>query len=139
MNHALRVTLGLAVAGAIFGTLAGLAIAGVVILMLPATPPSMFVGIAALVGAGVGAVLFPTTGWMVMRHVPIGRALLGTFVGTVIGGVAGSAAFFYGKAPIHPVLMIGASALTGFVASVVLLRITAKRATKSDAAVDTPA
>jgi hypothetical protein len=137
MNLGLRVTLGLAVAGAIFGSLSGIAIAAVVMVIVKFILPSFFFGIAAAVGAGAGAVLFPATGWMVMRHVPIGRALLGTFVGTVIGGVGGALVAFP-DVRIHPVLAIGAGAVAGFVASVVLLRITAKRSSKSDAAAGTP-
>jgi len=37
----------------------------------------------------LGAMLFPLAGWLLMRRVALGRALLGTAVGTIVGGLVG--------------------------------------------------
>jgi hypothetical protein len=55
-------------------------------------PMREFVGLmgwGAMVGAALGAVLGPISAWLLMRHVPIGLALAGTALGTLIGAVIG--------------------------------------------------
>jgi hypothetical protein len=140
MNHLLRITLGLALGGAIFGALAGSAIVAIVPLFVRAIPPGLFIAIGAGVGAVLGAVLFPTAGWLVMRHVPIGKALVGTFLGTVVGGVIGGAVMVTNAAQVtiaetrlDPLMALSGGAVVGFLASILLLRLTAGRAKRPEA------
>lgn len=95
MNRNLRiaaVTGGLLVAGAVAGAIA----ADVALLIAAALDgngpeliglePMLFVG---SVGALLGGVLLPITAWLFLRRVPIGLAVLGTLLGTVVGGALG--------------------------------------------------
>ncbi len=126
----LAVTAGLAVAGAIVGAIAGAAALAIWGLFVQG-PPSGAVGngfgsfLAA--GAGIGAlfgvVLGPAAAWLLMRTVPLGRALFGTAVGTVIGGVAGLAL------GLNPIAM----PVAGFLAAALALRVTAGRGGKKKA------
>ena len=84
----LLVTLGLMVAGSVFG-----GIAGALLMMLLgltdgwlALPPSPYLVLGAIYGAVHGAVLGPLGAWLLMRDVPLGIAVGGTTLGTVIGG-----------------------------------------------------
>jgi hypothetical protein len=54
------------------------------------TPPifSFETGIAAMIGAGLGAVLAPLEAWLLLRRVPLWRAITETAIGTIIGAVA---------------------------------------------------
>jgi hypothetical protein len=95
MNRTTRivaVTVGLLAAGALAGALA----ADAALLLASAVDGS---GLALtnweplLVVAGIGAlfggVLLPITAWLFLRRVPLGLALLGTVVGTIVGGALG--------------------------------------------------
>lgn len=88
----LLVTLGLVAAGAVFGAIAG-ALAVVISLVLTEGPESAAVlglyVVGAYFGAFIGAVLLPVVAWIVLRHVPLGRAIVGSVIGTVVGGVGG--------------------------------------------------
>ena len=56
----------------------------------PPTPfvlEMLFTGTAF--GAGVGAFLGPAAAWLLMRHVPLGKAIGSTALGTILGSVAG--------------------------------------------------
>jgi hypothetical protein len=44
---------------------------------------------AGLVGAVIGGVAAPAVGWGLLRRVPLGRAIVHTAVGTVLGAVTG--------------------------------------------------
>ncbi|HEY0016961.1 MAG TPA: hypothetical protein VGC13_11605 [Longimicrobium sp.] len=87
------VTAGLAVAGALFGGLAG-----AVVLMLWAmqlegvyaalSDPSILL-MGAWFGGVVGAALGPLAAWLLMRHVPLWLAVGGTTLGTLAGGAVG--------------------------------------------------
>ena len=85
------ITAGLVVVGAVTGAAVGVLVA---ILSLPFDAASIF-GVAALLvsGAGVGGVmgmvLAPATAWLFLRHVPIGRAIAQTALGTVLGALIG--------------------------------------------------
>jgi hypothetical protein len=90
------ITLALIVAGAICGGIAGaLALAlGVAI----ADRPNANVDIAtdlwllrfpAYVGAVLGAVALPSVAWLLLRRVSLGRAIMGSVLGTVVGGALG--------------------------------------------------
>jgi hypothetical protein len=73
------------------------------------------------VGAALGAMLLPATAWWLMRSVPLGVALLGTTVGTLVGGAAGVL-----LASLNPYVPI-VGALAGYLASALLLRRRAQR------------
>lgn len=75
--------------------------------------------VAGVVGGVCGAVLLPIAGFTVLRHVPLGRALAETIVGTAIGGALGVQ--FSG-----PGWLVGA--LAGFGVAVIRLRVLVKRA-----------
>src|SRR4051812_9754400 len=72
--------------GGPLGGVAALALAG----LLTGTPlMADMLMFAAMVGALFGGVLLPLTAWLFLRRVPLGLAVLGTAVGTIVGGVAG--------------------------------------------------
>ena len=86
------VTAGLVVAGAVFGALAGVAALAISLLLTGEFRgrllPEVF-AIAAVLGAILGAVCAPIIGWLLLRHVPLGRAFSGLALGATVGGVAG--------------------------------------------------
>lgn len=96
MLRAILVTLGLSVAGAVFGAVAGVGAQFVWMLaegeQIWSYPPVFIIG--AAMGTAAGAILAPLTAWLLMRHVPLGLAfggtLLGTVAGAAVGGVIGS-------------------------------------------------
>ncbi|HEU0015706.1 MAG TPA: hypothetical protein VFQ45_18660 [Longimicrobium sp.] len=115
----LLVTLGLSVAGAIVGTAVGWAVLvswGLFDGVIAVTDPFV-VEFAFIVAGRMGAVLGPVAAWLLMRHVPIGRAIGGTALGTFAGGIAGIALV------IDPVL----SGMAGFAAAAVWLRAATPR------------
>jgi hypothetical protein len=92
LRRILTVTAGLVAVGATVGALAGAAVAALIGAILDAPlaaldPELLLAG--ATFGAPLGAVLLPVAGWLLMRHVPLGRALVWTTVGTVAGGLVG--------------------------------------------------
>lgn len=118
----LAVTVGLAAGGALFGALAG-AVTMAILLVVFGEAATMFdtgfIPLAARIGAMLGAVLLPIAGWLLMRRVPLGRALTGTLMGTVTGGVLGAVFFTFLFGPIDgPVL----GALLGFLWATISLR-----------------
>lgn len=62
-------------------------------------------------GAAVGLVVAPVAGWTFLRHVPFGRAILGTAAGTFLGAAA---ALLVG----HPAV----GGIVGYAVAAVLLR-----------------
>lgn len=118
----LAVTAGLFAAGAIVGALTGAVVAAVLANFLPDPARSGLgldvVGAGAVFGAPLGAVLFPTAGWLLMRRVPLGKALLGTSIGTLTGGLVG---WFLPIGAIPPVRTLLLATL-GFAIAVVWLR-----------------
>ena len=62
--------------------------------------------------------LLPLAGWLLMRRVPLGRAVLWTIVGTILGGLVG---WFtpLGSDAVYRSLLSG---LAGFALAVLLLR-----------------
>ncbi|HEU4453259.1 MAG TPA: hypothetical protein VFR81_09370 [Longimicrobium sp.] len=88
------VTAALAVAGAMVGAVCGavLMLAFVLVEGTGGDPIGEFLAIfawGAMVGAALGAVLGPLSAWLLMRHVPIGLAIGGTALGTLVGAVIG--------------------------------------------------
>jgi hypothetical protein len=106
------VTLGLSVAGALFGAVAS-AVAGTV--WLWSASVGVFVDalvVAASVGGALGAVLGPAAGWLLLRRVPLGVAVIGTTLGATLGGAIGAVT---GAQPI-------VTAVAGFILAAVGLR-----------------
>jgi hypothetical protein len=75
-------------------------------------------------GAVLGGVAAPAGGWLLLRHVPLGRAMLWSVIGTVAGGV------ILWTVPLgHDQIgraIIGA--VVGFLAAALVLRRTSARA-----------
>lgn len=95
VGRIIAVTLGLSIAGAIFGAVAGV-IALVVLIVLSGgaqdsrSPPILEMAVLpAMIGAGLGAVGAPAIAWLLLRYVPLGKAVAWSTVGSVVGGVAG--------------------------------------------------
>jgi len=88
----LAVTAALLASGAAFGALAAVAAAAIGFPITGQTFGQQGMSVLPLVagaGAVLGAPLLPVTMWLFLRRVPLGLALLGTFVGAVAGGVGG--------------------------------------------------
>ena len=88
------VTAGLAAAGAVFGTLAGMVVLGTWMIVADVGEISlsslpMFLALSVFCGGGAGAVLGPLAAWLLMRHVPLWLAVGGTTLGTLAGGSLG--------------------------------------------------
>ena len=112
------------VAGGVFGGLAGssaLAIALVITDGLRSLTEFQWLGAAAIIGAAVGAIAAPIAGWLLLRHVPLGRAFMGLTLGTIVGGLIG---LLTGVGTIAGVVGAGA---VGFLGAAILLRLRAKR------------
>ncbi|MBI2378435.1 MAG: hypothetical protein HYV07_30835 [Deltaproteobacteria bacterium] len=125
----LAVTAGLAVAGAIFGSIAVILAVGCMELVsaisanLRGTDYSSsnlhhVLTVGAVFGAPLGAVLAPVAGWALLRYVPLGKAFVGLTVGATIGGVVGVLVYQLGQVPVNPLI----SAVLGFVVAAVVLR-----------------
>jgi hypothetical protein len=137
------VTLSLAGAGAIAGGLCGV-VAGVVATSIEGGHWSIqalrdlaaISTYASAFGAIAGAVAFPLAGWGLLRQVSIGRAIMGTAIGTVIGSALGE---LYD--PFNPYIAdapgIIVGGFMGFVFAAALLRVLerARRAKSSAVAV----
>lgn len=114
----LLVTVGLAVAGSLFGALAGalsLAIIGVTVGLASkagvAINADMLV-VAAGDGAVFGLILGPLTAWLALRRVPFGLAMLTATAASTVGAILGA------SLPFGPVL----GAVGGFLLTAVWLR-----------------
>lgn len=122
----LAVTAGLIVFGATAGAIAGALVAmlGAAIKWGPMEAADLgLVAVGATFGAPLGAVLLPTAGWLLMRRVPLGRAMFGTMLGTIAGGLIGWLLPF-GVDPVNRTVLAG---FLGFVMAVIVLRQTASR------------
>ena len=88
----LAVTLGLTLTGAVFGGLAGVVAFALAVLVTEGFIGAADVQIlpfAGYFGAAIGAVAAPAAGWLLLRRVPLGRAVVSTVAGAVAGGVTG--------------------------------------------------
>jgi hypothetical protein len=131
------VALGLAACGAFMGAACAIiAVAAALITHSPRpilsgfAPPPLLVAVGAA-GAAIGAVSAPILAFAVLRRVALGRAIVVTAIGTIVGAAAGEAI-----APLNPYDAdrspgIVRGALIGFVAAGVVLRLTATRARRS--------
>lgn len=121
-GRVVAVTAGLAAAGALGGALvADLTVASVV--LVTAGPTAVLREgwqylAASAIGAGCGALVGPLTAWTLLRHVPLGRAVLESTVGAAIGGALGIVLV----APRGGLLGLFASVLAGLALAVVRLR-----------------
>jgi hypothetical protein len=114
------VTLGLVAAGVGCGAVAGvvaLAVVAVIEDPRPFSDPILF-AIAATLGAMVGAVCVPICWWLLLRHVPPGRAFSGLTLGGIVGGVVG---FFVASSSTRDEILLVAAA--GFFTAAVVLRM----------------
>jgi hypothetical protein len=94
IKRILAVTAGLAVAGGVFGTIAGaltllawLIWIGQLHSLVDDTAFVLWIG--AWYGGTLGAVMGPIAAWLLMRHVPLGLAVGGTLLGTLASGGMG--------------------------------------------------
>ena len=121
LNRILAITTGLFAFGAAAGAVAG-AVVAVLVVLITEGPRAAFdlelVQVGVFFGAPLGAVLLPLAGWLLMRRVPLGRAVLWTIVGTILGGLVG---WFtpLGSDAVYRSLLSG---LAGFALAVLLLR-----------------
>ncbi len=94
-----KITAGLAAAGAAAGSVVGFGLVMCVLVLSLASgtlPESLFNVLLAFVfitagGAAAGAILGPPTAWLLLRHVPLGKAVGGTALGALLATVAGAA------------------------------------------------
>lgn len=136
LSRRLKITLGVAGLGALAGGVAGGISAAVVSAVLARDARVLFdwfpYAIGAEIGGPLGIVLLPIGAWTLMRHVPFGRAVVGTIAGTLIGGFAG-----YFIAPdVHALFRSIAGGVLGFGVAAIVLRLRA-RAAKKIRALDT--
>jgi hypothetical protein len=117
------VTAGLAVTGAVLGAMAGALALGIVFAFTwgPVGLSDLVILIMpAFVGGFIGFFAAPLAGWLLLRHVPLGRAFTGLALGTVVGGLAGW--FLPGNEDLmtQPIVTAGA----GFLIAALLMRLT---------------
>jgi hypothetical protein len=115
------VTAGLLLTGAAVGAALAAGILAVVGLVVDGPGGFPYIraafGLAAAFGALIGGVGLPVVAWGWLRHVALGRVVLETGIGTVLGGLIG----FVGSG-LRP-LPGAAGALAGFLLAAVQLRV----------------
>ena len=134
-SRIVAVTLGLVAVGAAVGALAGAAVAALVVAVLEGPRAALYpelLRFGVTFGAPLGAVLLPLAGWLLMRHVPLGRALLGTAAGTVAGGLLG---WFLPVGP-NQIARTLVAGVIGFVLAVLALRRSAATRVGTDPRAD---
>ena len=91
-GRVIAVTLGLLAAGMGCGAVAGATALAVIAALArdsrPFDDPILF-AVAGTLGAMVGAVCMPVSWWLLLRRVPLGRALGGLTLGATAGGIVG--------------------------------------------------
>ena len=102
-------------------------VSGNVDVLLAGGPPGLL-SVAAGFGALCGLVGGPLLGWGLLRRVPLGRALVWTAVGTIVGAVGGEAlrSVITPFGPLLPGVLTGA--FLGFVAAGIGLHVHARPA-----------
>lgn len=122
-----KITLGITAFGGVAGAVAGGLSALLVEAILDQSVRALFDGslflFGAALGAPLGAVLLPLAAWTLMRHVPLGRAFVGTVAGAVVGGFVG----WFISSDSH-VLRSIVGGIVGFVVAAILLRLRARAA-----------
>jgi glycerol uptake facilitator-like aquaporin len=112
--------LGLMLAGALAGALVGALLLTGFAIVQQGTAASF--GLTAFLGGGfgalIGAFMTPIVGLLVLPSVPLGRALLETALGTLLGGVVG-----FSVPPVGPIL----GGVAGFLLAAVRLHVVFRR------------
>jgi hypothetical protein len=81
--------------------------------------------LGTIIGAPLGAVVAPPVGWLLLRHVPVHRSVVGTTLGSIFGSLGGGAVgrqfnpMFDGSATIG---FLGGAVLGVIIVSVILGR-----------------
>ncbi|HEU5183473.1 MAG TPA: hypothetical protein VFU01_02820 [Gemmatimonadaceae bacterium] len=141
IGRIVAVTAALSVVGAVFG-----AIAGVVALFLSLLvtgsgdlggATSTVVLYAALIGGALGALGAPAAAWLLLRHVPIGRAIFWSGLGATVGGVGGLLATVWLQAG-DEIRNAVLGAIAGFLAAALVLRLRAPRQARSGSSRNEP-
>ncbi len=115
----LAVTLGLLVAGAVFGAIAGAAALAISELLAETRDYDYFgLEFAAVTGALIGGIATPPVAWLFLRRVPLGRLFVGSVGGAVLGGVIGWTAPVAGDQIENGVL----GAFIGFIITAAMMR-----------------
>ena len=131
-SRILRVTALLVGLGALLGAACGAAILGGLLVFRDG--PSVlldratwsFLILPTAFGTVTGALLGPATAWILLRHVPLGRAIGWTASGTIVGAIIGELTFpFNPYVRGIPALILGGVA--GFVLSGIAVRIRTPR------------
>jgi hypothetical protein len=118
-SRILVVTGALALTGAVVGALCGAL--SVTLALLPSGLrgfDAQIFAVATPVGAAVGAVITPLIAWVLLRSVPLGRAILQCAAGTVAGGVLASWANLH-----NPFTTPIVGAIAGFAVAATHLRL----------------
>src|ERR1051326_1958614 len=132
LERVVAVTAGLALTGAVAGAFCA-AVAVTVIVLIEAKVTFIssaeflqLLGIVAAVGAATGVVAAPALAWGLLRRIPLGRAILVTSVGTIIGLILGEMLF-----PLNPYRKVIPGAILGgwlgFLLAGVALRVRSRR------------
>ena len=145
----LVVTVGLSAAGAVFGAIAGALALGLVVALTDRIANAADFGMlafSAFFGAIIGAVAAPAAGWLLLRSVPLGRAVGWTTIGAVTGGIGGWMLAIALRTELGgPVPVLGnaiesgiAGAVVGFVVAALLARRRSSRTAQTER-VESPA
>ena len=126
ITRVLSITVGMVGLGAVAGALAGAVVATLVVVVTGIGDLSDGV-VGAFFGAPLGAVLLPIAGWLSMRRVPIGRALLVTMLGTIAGGLLG----WFAPMPVDQIDRSLYCGIIGFAIAVYRLRRASARRDKT--------
>ena|SRR6185436_15837378 len=120
VKRQIKVTLLLATLGAVSGVVVGTILGALFFASGPDGPSNLDIPLGFYFGGSVGgifgAVAAPLAGWLGLRRVPIGRAILITAASTILASGAGIALRW------HPILL----AFAGFLLGVLAARATSK-------------
>ena len=126
------VSLGLAVVGAVAGGMCAAIVAAVLIVetfgagTLAHWDTAGLLASLGAVGAGLGRAAVPALAWLLLRRVPVGRAVGGVALGALLGAGVGEWLAPFNPYARHPAgFLIGAA--VGFLAAGLLLRLSAER------------
>jgi len=141
IGRIVAVTAALSVVGALFGALAGAAALALSLLVtgsggLGSVASTAFL-YAALIGAALGALGAPAAAWLLLRHVPIGKAIFWSGLGATVGGAGGllaTVALQAGDEIRNAVL----GAIAGFLVAALVLRLRAPRLARSGSSRNEP-
>lgn len=126
------ITVGLTLAGAVTGAIcAGVSVACIAAIeggagVLASAVTLKLIALSAGFGAVAGAIAGPSLAWGLLRHVPFGRAIAFTALGTVMGSIAGE--LFRSVNPFAAIVPgVIAGAIMGFLLAGIALRLHAER------------